>query len=159
MYRKNPGWVALARRKGGSIPRFPDEPGGKDDVEDHSEGTNEHLMAKSSVLSPQPTLSSDPTALNMSRICQEHSGMAPSPVPLPGGLVSGDNEDDERYLSDMRSRFGTVSFSLKVPLGCRVCAPLSLPMPLKHEPHTGDFCEFLRPGACAHVTMSLHACS
>ena len=33
-----PGWFALARRKGGSIPRFPDEPVGKEDVEVRSEG-------------------------------------------------------------------------------------------------------------------------
>ena len=30
---KNPGWFALAPRKGGSIPRFPDERAGKEDVE------------------------------------------------------------------------------------------------------------------------------
>jgi hypothetical protein len=30
---KNPGWFALARHKGGSILRFPDEPAGKEDVE------------------------------------------------------------------------------------------------------------------------------
>ena len=35
---KNPGWFALARRKGGSIPRFPDEPVGKEDGEVRSEG-------------------------------------------------------------------------------------------------------------------------
>ena len=35
---KNPGWFALAPRKGGSIPRFPDEPVGKEDVEVRSEG-------------------------------------------------------------------------------------------------------------------------
>ena len=35
---KNPGWFALAHRKGGSIPRFPDEPVGKEDGEVHSEG-------------------------------------------------------------------------------------------------------------------------
>ena len=35
---KNPGWFALACRKGGSIPRFPDEPVGKEDVEVRSEG-------------------------------------------------------------------------------------------------------------------------
>ena len=35
---KNPGWFALARRKGGSIPRFPYEPVGKEDVKVRSEG-------------------------------------------------------------------------------------------------------------------------
>ena len=40
---KNPGWFALARRKGGSIPRFPDEPVGKEDVEVRSEGAQEVL--------------------------------------------------------------------------------------------------------------------
>ena len=37
---KNPGWFALACRKGGSIPRFPDEPVGKEDVEVRSEGAH-----------------------------------------------------------------------------------------------------------------------
>ena len=35
---KNPGWFALARRKGGSIPRFPDGPVGKEDGEVRSDG-------------------------------------------------------------------------------------------------------------------------
>ena len=35
---KNPGGFALARRKGGSIPRFPDDLVGKEDVEIRSKG-------------------------------------------------------------------------------------------------------------------------
>ena len=34
----NPGWFALALGRGGSIPRFPDEPEGKEDVGVHSGG-------------------------------------------------------------------------------------------------------------------------